>query len=74
MLGELVQVEFETLGYDRRGRCFTRRQMFLKQFMLFIFILTIVLLLSFSAGDEYPSKVSDQLLRMDLECVLLPSV
>lgn len=42
--------------------------------MLFIFILTIVLLLSFSAGDKYPSKASDQLLRMDLECVLLPSV
>jgi len=45
-------VEFETLGNDRRVRCFTRREMFLKQFMLLTFILAIVLLLSFSAGDQ----------------------
>lgn len=45
-------MEFETLGNDRRVRCFTRREVFLKQFLLLTFILTIVLFLSFSAGDQ----------------------
>lgn len=45
-------VEFETLDDHRRVRCFTSREMFLKQFMLLTFILTIVLLLNFSTGDQ----------------------
>lgn len=44
-------VELETLGNGRRVRCFTRREVFLKQFVLLTLILTIVLLFSFSAGD-----------------------